>query len=334
VKCMEKWHKVQNEILNLTKDEMHNIVITFSGGKDSTALVFAVLNAFKDSKIKPERIWIIYSNTLVDPPPLLNTAEKSLRLFQKLGKNEKIPIIPQIVVPSLKDRFWVLLIGKGYPPPSVKFRWCSERLKIRPIRNFLRRIKEKRGHYPIILTGVRLSENDNRKRKLLTRLLNGKWMKFEGLPGALVYAPLLELKTEEIWDYIKYNEKRWEVDLNYLRKLYSITSNGVNTFRTGCWVCTLVRRDRSLEKLAREEKNLQQLLELREFLIKIRDNKNLRMTVSKNGKVYKGPLNLEVRQLLLRKIKKMQVISKEEEKLIYKLWNEFQTISKGDRVSL
>lgn len=35
--------------------------------------------------------------------------------------------------------------------------------------------------------------------------------------------------------------------LHDLKDLYSIISDGVNGFRTGCWVCTLIKRDKSLE---------------------------------------------------------------------------------------
>jgi len=224
-----------------------------------------LLNALRGYKNKPKKVWVLYANTLVDPPPLLQAAQRSLNIFENLGKKAGVPVIPQILTPALEDRFWVLLIGKGYPPPSIRFRWCSERLKIRPVRNFLKQIKEKYGEFPLVLTGIRLNEGSNRKKSLSKRLTKDKWMKYEGLKSCSVYAPLLNLNTNEIWKYIKYNEKKWGVSMQYLRELYSVDSNNVNGFRTGCWVCTLIKKDQSLEKLAETNSELIPFIEFRKF---------------------------------------------------------------------
>ena len=316
---MTKFHSIEKEIVEVIQ-EWKTLTVTFSGGKDSTALTFALLNAVKNCKNKPHKIWILYANTLVEPSPLLQTAKSSLNIFKDLGKKIGIPILPQILIPQLKDRFWVLLIGKGYPPPSIRFRWCSERLKIRPVRNFLKEVKEKYGEYPLVLTGVRLDEGNNRKKNLLRRLTNDKWMKYEGLKECSVYAPLLSLTTDEVWEYIKYNEKKWGINMQYLKKLYSEEFGSMNGFRTGCWVCTLVKRDQSLEKLAEREPELVPLIEFRKFLLEIRDNKKLRNKVRKNGKSYLGPLNKKTRRKILKKLEGIYKLPSEEKKLIYEMW--------------
>jgi len=316
---MNKFRVIENEIADLSQ-EWEFMAITFSGGKDSTALTFALLNAFAKTKCRPKNIWILYVNTLVEPPPLLQTAQKSLSIFENLGRLVEIPIVPKILIPELKDRFWVLLIGKGYPPPSVRFRWCSERLKIRPVKNFLKQVKKGYKKFPLVLTGVRLNEGSNRKKNLSKRLIKGKWMRYEGLKDCLVYAPLLNLGTEEIWKYIEYNERKWDVSMQHLKELYSITSDGINEFRTGCWVCTLVRKDQSLEKLAETNSELAPLIEFRKFLLEVRDNRELRERISRNGKSYFGPLNMETRKRILNRIKEVWEIPLEEEETIREIW--------------
>lgn len=316
---MNKIRFIEKEIIE-TIQGWRFVAVTFSGGKDSTALVFALLNALRNYKKSPEKILVFYVNTLVDPPPLLQTARKSLKIFENLGKKIGIPIMPQILTPVLEDRFWVLLIGKGYPPPSVRFRWCSERLKIRPVRNFLKQIKEKYGEFPLVLTGVRLNEGSNRKKSLSKRLIKDKWMKYEGLKNCLVYAPLFNLNVNEIWGYIEYSEKNWCVSMQHLRELYSISSNNVNGFRTGCWVCTLIKRDQSLEKLAEFNPELTPLIEFRKFLLEIRDNKKIRDKVKKNGKIYLGPLSIETRKEILKRLEKIYKLPLEEKKAIYDIW--------------
>ena len=317
---MNKFRPIEEEIAQLAQ-QWKLIAVTFSGGKDSTALTFALLNALEKNKYKPKKVWVLYANTLVEPPPLLQVAQKSLNIFEDLGKYVEIPIVPKILMPELKDRFWVLLIGKGYPPPSVRFRWCSERLKIRPVRNFLKQIKEKYKEFPLILTGVRLNEGSNRKKNLSKRLMKGKWMRYEGLKDCLVYAPLLNLDTEEIWEYIEYNEKKWSVSMQYLKELYSVASNNMNGFRTGCWVCTLVKKDQSLEKLAETNSELIPLIEFRKFLLEVRDNRKLREVVVRNGKSYLGPITVQTRKRILNRIKKVWEIPLEEEETIHEIWS-------------
>lgn len=316
---MNKFSPIEAGISNLAEQQKF-IAVTFSGGKDSTALVFALLNAFERSRYKPEKVWLLYVNTLVEPPPLLQTAQKSLAIFESLGERLGSPIETRILTPELKDSFWVLLIGKGYPPPSVRFRWCSDRLKIRPVKNSLRQIHEGIGEFPVVLTGVRLQEGDNRKRNLSKRVNNGKWMNYEGLKDCLVYAPLLYLNDAEVWEYIRYNEEKWKMDMHHLREIYSMTSSDANGFRTGCWVCTLVKRDKSLEKLAENQPDLKPLIELRQSLLSIRDNRDMRVEVEKNGKSYLGPLNGEAREEIYRKVKEVWNISPEEDRLIQELW--------------
>ena len=303
----------------------HNsIVILFSGGKDSTALTFALINTFKKNTYKARNIWVLYANTLVEPPPLLQTAQISLNIFKSLGKHLGIPIQPKILVPQLKDRFWVLLIGKGYPPPSIRFRWCSKRLKIMPVKNFLKQVKKEYGKFPLVLTGVRLKEGSSRKKNLSRRLIEDKWMNYEGLKGCLVYAPLLNLNTREIWEYIKYNEEKWGIKMDYLKDLYSLASGNINEFRTGCWVCTVVKRDQSLENLAKKNSQLIPLIEFRKFLLKVRDNMNLRERVNKHGKSYLGPLSMEARKKILNRIKHVWKISLEEEETINQIWQSYR----------
>ena len=148
-------------------------------------------------------------------------------------------------------------------------------------------------------------------------------MKYEGLKSCSVYAPLLYLNTNEIWEYIEYNEKKWGVSMQHLKQLYSVDSNNVNGFRTGCWVCTLIKRDQSLEKFAETKPELIPLIEFRKFLLEIRDNKELRDKVEKNGKRYLGPLNMETRKEILKRLEKIHKLPLEEKKAIYEIWKNY-----------
>ena len=53
-----------------------------------------------------------------------------------------LPFHPHPLQPEVQDSFWVNLIGKGYPAPRQKFRWCTERLKIHPANRFIPRCRQ------------------------------------------------------------------------------------------------------------------------------------------------------------------------------------------------
>jgi 3'-phosphoadenosine 5'-phosphosulfate sulfotransferase (PAPS reductase)/FAD synthetase len=33
--------------------------------------------------------------------------------------------------------------GRGYPSPSTQFRWCTDRLKIHPVSNFIKSVADR-----------------------------------------------------------------------------------------------------------------------------------------------------------------------------------------------
>ena len=69
------------------------------------------------------------------------------------------------IKPKLEDRFWVNLIGKGYPAPRRGFRWCTDRLKIKPSNDFIKSVVNKHGE-AILLLGVRSAESASRARSI------------------------------------------------------------------------------------------------------------------------------------------------------------------------
>jgi len=318
---MHSFHLIEkglNELLH----RCQNVCIVFSGGKDSTALTFSVLNALSRERKKLQKVWIVYVDTLVDPPPLSQAALRSIELFRKLYKDAGIKLSTVILTPPVKDRFWTLLIGKGYPPPSFRFRWCTERLKVRPVKSFLKKLRIETGNYPVVLSGVRLSESPDRRKNLSRHLIKDGWMKYRGLDQCMVYAPLLKLQTAEIWEYLEFNEEKWNISLQHLKDLYLYPAHIDG--RTGCWVCTVVRKDQTLERLAKMSPSLTPLVEFREYLLSIRDDSRLREVVKKDGKSYRGPLKMHVRESILNRLTKFLKLSPEEREIIRTIWQNEQ----------
>ena len=107
-------------------------VITYSGGKDSTVLTILVLEFLKNHNTKDLTVDVVYSDTLVEIPPLHRIALNFLDYIEVCSNENNLKINTYHVTPLPEERFWVKVLGKGYPPPRPRFRWCTDRLKIRP----------------------------------------------------------------------------------------------------------------------------------------------------------------------------------------------------------
>ena len=145
-------------------------VIGFSGGKDSTATVQLIWSALsdlpKDELSKP--VYIISSDTLVETPVVVEQINTNLKKMEMKAQESGLPFYVKKVTPEIKDSFWVNLIGKGYPAPSQKFRWCTERLKIKPVNLFVLETAASHGEVVMVL-GARKSESMSRAQVMNKR---------------------------------------------------------------------------------------------------------------------------------------------------------------------
>ncbi|MFZ6016805.1 MAG: phosphoadenosine phosphosulfate reductase family protein [Nitrospirota bacterium] len=135
-------------------------IITFSGGKDSTATVVTSLETALEHLRKIKRIDVIYVDTLLEIPTIHNYSLSFLKSLRKISRIKSLPLYCHIAVPDIEQRFWVRMLGKGYPPPHQMFRWCTHRLKIRPVEKKLKRFIQ--PNRSVILTGVRFKESKDR----------------------------------------------------------------------------------------------------------------------------------------------------------------------------
>ncbi|MCW4003719.1 MAG: DNA phosphorothioation system sulfurtransferase DndC, partial [Candidatus Bathyarchaeota archaeon] len=234
--------------------------------------------------------------------------------------------------PLITDSFWVNLIGKGYPAPSQRFRWCTERLKIHPANRFITEQISKHGEVVLVL-GVRRQESATRAQVVsLYEIPNTVLSRHSTFSGAYVYTPIKEWGLNDVWSYLLQVPSPWGNNNRDLVALYR-TAQGecplvvddstptCGNSRFGCWVCTLVSEDKSLKAVIDSgETWLQPLLEIHDFLVKTQnpENKHLyRDYKRKDGKVWfksdgsgvisRGPYTLEVRKKILTTLLKAQV---------------------------
>ncbi len=304
-------------------------VIAYSGGKDSTITLQLVLETLAESPGK--EVHIVYADTRVEPPPVIEQATNLLNKIDNWAQENSLPIKTKIVYPAADDNFFVLMLGRGYLPPTRWFRWCTERLKVKPIKKYIRGLVKEHGAC-IVLLGMRLKESQDRDRGLNKRGYS-KWMPFEGLHGATIYAPILELSIEDVWTYLLDSDPPWGVDYRLLRHLYTGGNSSCSLFcggiRFGCWVCTVVKKDRCTEGLAQIPgwDWLENFLEYRDLMLDVRSNPENRLLRNNNGRTYLGPLNLNARKYLYEKLKELEkaiginILSPEDETKIFDLWD-------------
>jgi DNA sulfur modification protein DndC len=238
-------------------------VVGFSGGKDSTCTLQLVWQAIKGlpkaKRAKP--IHVISSNTLVETPAIVSYIRNTIAAIEIAARRDGLTITASIVEPKVTESFWVNVIGRGYPAPTSKFRWCTERLKISPADRF---IKDQVAAYGevVLALGVRSSESATRAQVMALRKIDGQRLRtHKTLAGALVFAPIEDWSTDDVWSYLLQNsETPWGTDNNDLAAMYrtadaecplvvDTTTPSCGNSRFGCWVCTVVTRDKSMEAM-------------------------------------------------------------------------------------
>ncbi len=310
-------------------------IIGYSGGKDSTAVLQLVWEALervpKDKLNKP--VYIISSDTLVEIPKVVNHLEKSLELINIASETRKLPFKAIKVKPDISNTFWVNLIGRGYAAPTNDFRWCTDRLKIKPANKFIIETVSEYGEVIVVL-GVRKSESISREKTINEHKIKDNILsRHTTMPGAYVYTPIEDWSVEDVWSYLLNFKSPWGNDNYELFKMYKQANAGecpviigddasefqsCGNSRFGCWVCTVVKNEKSLSSLIENGEDwLKPLQEFRNLLVETQnpDVKHIyRDYKRRNGTVYfknnidgtieigRGPYKFEFRKELLRKL--------------------------------
>ena len=309
-------------------------VIGYSGGKDSTCalqMIWRALQALpKSERTKP--IYVLSSDTLVETPVIVDYIDDALAKINEAAKAQGFPISAHKVIPEVQDSFWVNLIGRGYPAPSPRFRWCTERLKIDPANIFIKNRVAEFGEVVMVL-GVRRAESATRAQVMALHRLEGSlFSRHSSLLGAYVFTPIESLSVDDVWDYILQTPSPWGADNRHLLKMYrnaqadecplvvDKNTESCGNSRFGCWVCTVVNKDRAMEAMVDNgEAWLEPLLDVRDFLAETRDperKKAVRDFRRRSGKVsinrsgsglVPGPYKLDFRKEVLERLLKAQM---------------------------
>ena len=279
---IEKFEEIKRHIQKVYCEYDRPFVIGFSGGKDSTTILQMTWDAIAElpEEKRTNEVFVITVDTLVETPYIISFINSTVKGINEAAKEQGLPIKAFKLSPELEGRFWVNLIGKGYPAPSQMFRWCTQRLKIDPANRFVMDNASQYGEVTMML-GARAAESSSRAQVLEKKKRDALGVsKHTSLTGAYVFTPIEFLSDDEVWQYLLNNIKTpWGGSNRDLAAMYQNASGGecpmvVDTStpscgnsRFGCWVCTLVSKDTSMENLLDSGEDwMMPLVEFRDFL--------------------------------------------------------------------
>lgn len=326
--------EIIEEIQELYLSDALPWVIGYSGGKDSTAslqLIWNAITALPESQRRFKPIHVISTDTLVENPVIAAWVELSLTHMKVSALSQQLPFQSHRLTPELENRFWVNLIGKGYPAPRNKFRWCTDRLKISASTKFIQELSEANGE-AILVLGQRRGESvvrdkviETYKKSTRERLSRNKDPK---LSRVWVYLPIEYWSSDDVWEYIIQNPNPWGISNQDLFDMYrgatpdaecpivvdkSTPSCGDSRF--GCYVCTMVSQDKSMAAMIQNDADkawMQPIMDFRDRFLAVEDRAhrdfrrlNGRLTVLRDQLVH-GPYSQERRHRLLVELLRAQ----------------------------
>ena len=181
----------------------NRMIVSFSGGKDSTATADVVIKALANPKITH-----LFGNTTLEFPMTIEYAER-------YRKNH--PLAEFRIAKNTDQNFYE--VCKEIGPPARMMRWCCSMFKTGPITRVLnRKFGDKQ-----ILTFYGIRKNESVSRSKYSRVTeNTETVKIQ---KQTVASPIFEWKDLDVWLYLL-SEK---VDFNDAYRL------GYD--RVGCWCC-------------------------------------------------------------------------------------------------
>jgi DNA sulfur modification protein DndC len=352
---LDRWAAVVRSVREDYLDENQRFpwIIGFSGGKDSTLVVHAAIDALMS--IPPSRrtrpVHVVSNDTLVESPVVIAHLDKVTKAIARAALDLGLPITVKRTTPDITKSFWVLLIGKGYPSPNQTMRWCTDRLKIQPTSDYIKQHISASGA-AIVVLGVRMDESNSRQRSIEKHQnhRDSKLAPHSELLGALIYRPIVNLSTDDVWEILGTYPAPWggtHVDLFQLYRdaeggecpvvLSKEEAPGCGTpnSRFGCWTCTVVEKDKSLQGFIDVGNHqYKPLVDFRDWLKSIRNKsehrqayrRNGRLTFDMQGKHIPGPFTIQTRKLILDRLLEVQkefgeqLVSEIELDLIYGHW--------------
>ncbi|MFN7881638.1 MAG: DNA phosphorothioation system sulfurtransferase DndC [bacterium] len=351
----ERWTEIVQHVKEeyLSSAQSYPWIVGFSGGKDSTVVAHAVFEALQSipPSLRTRPVHIVSNDTMVESPLVMAHLDDVSRQIQAAVDSLSLPLTVARTRPDPDKTFWVLLIGKGYPSPNQQMRWCTDRLKIQPTSTYIKDNVSKYGAAVVVL-GVRRTESVRRMRTV-DRYENERGSNLNphsSIAGAYIFRPIVDLTTDDVWEILGSFPAPWGGTHTKLFQLYRDAEGGecpvvlskdeapgcgTKNSRFGCWTCTVVEKDKSLQGFVDSGQHAYRpLIAFRDWLVSIRNDKTKRSAIRRNGRLtfdvsgkhIPGPFTIQARQEILDRLLAVQrefgseLITEKELDLIHKYW--------------
>lgn len=306
-----------------------HLVVATSFGKDSSILTMLALQALEEFVAEhgsAPTMFVITSNTLIENPKMDRFSRGEARKVREYAKAKGLPVEVRIASPSVSENYIVNIIGgRVVASTPDNGRACTVSLKIRPIERLKKRLARQLGYKGkdcrdmfVTVIGKRYDESDERARNMEN---NGErpdqpikmFKDKSGKDYEWLMSPIAAMTLDDIYFAIAYvrNEMiETYSDFEALVDIYRESNSGecmVNVYskgkpgrtacgaRTGCWTCTSVGLDRSMENMLNEPENafMKGLNDFRTFLLaghyKLENRNWLSRRVNDDGTIVLAP---------------------------------------------
>lgn len=308
--------------------EYDHWILAYSGGKDSATVVTLVVTLIQMGLLRrPRSITVMYADTRLELPPLQAAAREMMARLRQLGIN-----VVEVCAP-MDERFFVYMFGRGVPPPSNTFRWCTPQIKVEPMTAAIAAMLEGLDGRALTLTGVRRGESKARDDRInLSCSRNGAecgqgWLQTD-LPGELTdtFAPIDHWTLCNVWDWLMLFAS-WPEFGAWPTKIISEGYGDMEDMRTGCTGCNLIEHDGALAAVLKMEGwgHLAPLLQLKQLYREVKKPQHRKrqpgFQYRKDGKLQSnqqrmGPLTFEARLMGLETVLRIQqAVNAEAERL-------------------
>lgn len=299
--------------------------IAYSGGKDSTATLTLIMHLIETGRVPaPKSLTVCYADTRMELIPLAFAATRIMEQLRARGIDVRVAVAPMDL------RMMVYMLGRGVPPPSNSFRWCTRQIKVEPMQAVLADLLEKVPGTILMLTGVRIGESAARDARIAVSCGKdgaecGQGWYQEVLPDAAgirgriaTLAPILHWRVCQVWDWLMFAAPALGWATADVADAYGGDEAEEVNARTGCIGCPLASRDLALETVLRSSRwsYLRPLADLKPLVYReLRKPKwRLRKTgmdeagniAAGKNKQRIGPITLDGRRMALERVLDIQ----------------------------
>jgi len=361
--------KIVEELRHYYENDSRPFAVAFSGGKDSSTVLDCVCKALLRVNNPTKPVYVSFSDTLLEMDNTIDNINENLESLEAFAKEHNLPIKIRRLKPIPEESYLYLMIGRGYAVPRRDYRWCTDRLKLRPQKRGLEELQSLHPEGFLSIVGTRRAESPERENRIKENTIDGMLKIDINDPKNNVLMPIEYMSERDVWTYLDSETLPW-LDGVKLGKVYAeagferedteckTLQDGLVQYdkyeagcgksaRYGCWLCSLLTEDKTLNALAKQYSYMQELEKFRNWLSSLRDgfweNRDLynhkdhaKLIYNKDnhrfGMSNVGGYSIEFRSLILRKLldtdnktfpdREKHIITDEELQLIQEAWIE------------